>query len=101
MSSFEKPQFPKLPDKLREDLSTITPSADRELTYWQCAARLKDGTVLDCVYVVHKVPYIKLWGVYPQQDREKSYISVPDVDGLADSPTRLPARFANELYRSG
>ena len=62
---------------------------------------MKDGTVVGCVYVVPEGPYIKKWGVYPQQDRGKSYISLSDVDALAESPRRLPARFANQLYRSG
>ena len=101
MHSREKPNFPKLPDKLREDLSAITPSVDGDLTYWPCAARLKDGTVLVCVYVVPETPYIRRWGVYPQRDREKSYISLADVDSLGESPRRVPARFANQLYKSG
>lgn len=101
MPAFEKPTFPKLPDKLREDLSAITPSVDRDLTYWPCAARMKDGTVLVCVYVVSEVPYLKHWGVYPQHDRGKSHISLSDVDALTESSSRLPARFANKLYKSG
>jgi hypothetical protein len=101
MCSFEKPTFPKLSDKLREDLNAITPSMDRGLSYWPCAARMKDGTVLVCVYVVPEKPYIKYWGVYPQQDSGKSYISILDVDALAESPRRLPARFANKIYESG
>lgn len=101
MSSYSKPGFPKLPQKLREDIGTITPSVDGDLTYWPCAARLRDGTVLPCVYVVPEGPYNKHWGVYPQHDRGKSYISISDVDALAESPRRLPARFANMLYKSG
>src|SRR6266849_8637466 len=101
MHSFEEPDFPKLPGKLLEDLSRITPSVDGDLTYWPCAARLKDGTGLVCVYVVPELPYIRHWGVYPQQDRGKSYISVADVDALAESSRRLPARLANKLYKSG
>lgn len=101
MRSFVKPDFPKLPDRLREDLRTIMPSMDGDLTYWPCAAHMRDGTVLLCVYMVSEAPYIKHWGVYPQQDPGKSYISLSDVDALADSPNRLPARFANKLYRSG
>jgi hypothetical protein len=98
-----RPQIPKLPDKLRDDLSAITPSRDGDLTYWPCAAHLNDGTVLVCVYVVPEGPYIRHWGVYPQQDRGKSYsyISLSDVEALAESPTRLPAQFANKLYKSG
>ena len=96
-----RPRIPKLPDKLRDDLSPLTPSRDGDLTYWPCAARMKDGTVLDCVYVVPEGAYIRHWGVYPQQDRHKSHISVADVDALAESPRRLPAQFANKLYKSG
>lgn len=96
-----KPHVPKLPDKLREDIKAITPSEGGDLTYWPCAARMKDGTVLVCVYVVPEGPYLKHWGIYPQQDRGKSHISIADVDALADSPRRLPARFANKLYKSG
>jgi hypothetical protein len=100
MRPFDKPVYPALPDKLREDLKTMTPSLDGDLTYWPCAARMKDGTVLGCVYVVPEGPYIKQWGVYPQQDPGKSHISLLDVDALAESPMRLPAQFANKLYRS-
>ena len=96
-----RPHIPKFPDKLRDDLGAITPSKAGDLTYWPCAARMKDGTVLVCVYVVSEGPYIRHWGVYPQQDRGKSYISLSDVDALAESPTCLPAEFANKLYESG
>jgi len=101
MSSFTKLEFPKLPEQVREDLGNIIPSVDRDLTYWPCAARLSNGTVLSCVYVVPEGPYIKYWGVYPQHDRGKSYISISDVEALAESPRRLPAKFANELYKNG
>ncbi len=97
----ERPHIPKFPDKLRDDLSAITPSRDGDLTYWPCSARMKDGTVLVCVYVVPEGPYIRHWGLYPQQDRGKSHISIVDVEALAESPRRLPAQFANKLYKSG
>jgi len=96
-----RPHIPRLSGKLRDDLSAITPSTDADLTYWPCAARMKDGTVLICVYVVPEGPYIRHWGVYPQQDRGKSYISLSDVGAFAESPGRLPARFADKLYKSG
>jgi hypothetical protein len=96
-----RPDLQKLPGKLRDDLSAITPSTSGDLTYWPCAARMKDGAVLVCVYVVPEGPYIRQWGVYPQQDRGKRQISIADVEALTDSPTRLPARFANKLYEAG
>ena len=49
LDSSEKPSFPKLPDRLREDLRNIAPSRDGDLTYLPCAARMRDGTVLQCV----------------------------------------------------
>ena len=101
MGSRQKPKFPPLPDKLRQDLNAISPSVDRDITYWPCAARVKDGTVLTCVYIVEEAPYLRHWGIYPEQDRAKSYILVQDVDALAESPRRLPSRFANELYKAG
>lgn len=96
-----RPDLQKLPGKLRDDLSAIAPSTSGDLTYWPCAARMKDGTVLDRVYVVPEGPYIRQWGVYPQQDHGKNHISIADVEALTDSPTRLPARFANKLYNAG
>jgi hypothetical protein len=101
MHSPDKMSFPKLPDNLREDLRAIAPSGDGDLLYFPCAARMRDGTVLACVYVVPEGPYIKHWRVYPQQDRGKSYISLSDVGAFAESPRRLPAKFANRLYQSG
>jgi hypothetical protein len=92
---------PKLPERLKHNLNALTPSRDRDLTYWPCAARLKTGTVLSCVYVVAERPYLKYWGVYPEQDPGKSCVSIADVDALEESPCRLPARFANKLYKSG
>jgi hypothetical protein len=96
-----RPHIPKLLGKLRDDLSSLPSSSDGDLTYWPCAARMNDGTVLVCVYVVPEGPYIRHWGIYPQQDRGKSYLSLSDVDTLAESPRRLPAQFANKLYESG
>ena len=62
---------------------------------------MRDGTVFQCVYVVPEGPYIKVWGIYPQHDPGKSYISVSDVEAFAASPSRLPAQFANKLYENG
>ena len=96
-----RPDIQKLPDKLQDDLKAITPSMDGDLSYWPCAARVKDGAVLECVYVVPEGPYIRHWGIYAQQDRGKRHISIVDVDALAESQSRLPAHFANKLYKSG
>ncbi len=39
--------------------------------------------------------------MYPAQDAGKLQVRIEDVASLAESPSRLPARFANELYLAG
>jgi hypothetical protein len=94
----EPSRYPKLPPHLIEQLSRIPPSGDRWITYYPCCVRLNDGTKLDRVYLVAEIPFIKIWGWYPDQDHAKA---VSDIASVMDSPTRLPAVFANELYRAG
>jgi hypothetical protein len=62
---------------------------------------MKDGTSLDRVYFVSQLPWVTLWGVYPSQDRGKHEVLVSDVVSVAESPSRLPAAFATELYKAG
>jgi hypothetical protein len=42
-----------------------------------------------------------MWGVYPEDDRGKRSVSIKSVRRIVDSPKRLPAHLANELYRAG
>jgi hypothetical protein len=94
-------RYPKLPPHLAEQLRRVTPSVDRGITYYPCCVRLNDGTKLDRVYLVAEIPFIKIWGVYPDQDRGKAEVLVSNIASVEDSPTRLPAAFANQLYRAG
>jgi hypothetical protein len=97
----EPSRYPKLPSHLVEQLRRIPPSFDREITYYPCRVWLNDGTKLDRVYLVAEIPFIKIWGIYPDRDRGKAEVLVSNVASIEDSPTRLPAVFANELYRAG
>lgn len=45
--------------------------------------------------------YMRWWGVYPEDDRANRFIKIEDVVRVEDSPTRLPARFANQIYDHG
>ena len=94
-------RYPHLPAVIRQQLLEIEPSSDGELKYYPCAVKLANGAVLPCVYVVHDKPYLKMWGVYPENDRGKSWVRVQDVAEVVESPYRLPAKFATELYNSG
>lgn len=95
------PRYSPLPAHLREALQKIEPSRDGDLTYYPCRAILSTGEALDTVYVVSETPYIKQWWVYPEASGGKRWIRIEDVAELQDSPTRLPARFADELYKNG
>ena len=71
------------------------------MSIYPVRAGLKSGEVLDTVYIMPEKPYLKYWGVYPEEDRAKRWVRIEDVVEVEDSPTRLPARFADEIYRQG
>jgi hypothetical protein len=95
------PGYAKLSPQLAERLEAIKPSIDRDLHYYPCSVKLKNGEVLPCVYIVWEETYIHYWGVYPEQDRGKNWVRIEDLAAVTESPFRLPAQFANELYRNG
>jgi hypothetical protein len=86
---------------VREALKGIEPSRDGELAYYPCRAVLKSGQACDTVYIVPEEPYVKQWGVYPENDSGKRWIRMEDIAEVMESPIRLPAQFANEIYRYG
>jgi hypothetical protein len=93
--------YPALPPPLKAQLDQVVPSVDGDLKYFPCYVRTKDGRELDRVYVVSAQPYIAQWGVWPDQDPHKYEVRLEDVAEIRESPTRLPPRFAIELYRAG
>lgn len=95
------PRYPLLPPHIREALKSIEPSRDGDLDYYPCRVTTKAGEVFDTVYIEPEKPYMRLWGVYPENDRGKRWIWIEDILTVEDSPTRLPARFANEIDRHG
>jgi hypothetical protein len=84
---------------LRE-LEVIEPSemAPRVLLH-PCSARLHDGTVSDCVYFITAGAAERLFGTEGVSERPR--ISPEQVVSVAESPARLPASFANQIYRAG
>ena len=94
-------RYPVLPEDIRQALDNIVPSEDGSLRYFPCRVTLKDGSVFDAVYIVPELPYLRVWGIYPEDDQGKRSIQIEDVAKLEDSQARLPARFANELYKHG
>jgi hypothetical protein len=94
-------RYSLLPRRIQERLRAIEPTQDGVLTYFPCSITLASGEVLDTVYFMPERPVMKLWEAYLETDGAKKLIRMEDVVEVRDSPMRLPARFANELYRQG
>lgn len=93
-------RYAQLPDFIREALQSIEPS-EGGLTYYPCRVTLKDGRVGDNVYIQSEKLYLRHWGVYPEDDKNKRFVRIEDVLKVEESPIRLPAGFANQVYRFG
>jgi hypothetical protein len=94
----EMRSYPELPSELRAQLRNVPVSGG---FYHPCDVTLRDGRTVERVYVVPAERYITEWGVWPEEDQAKSQIDLSDVAGLLDSRSRLPTKFANELYHAG
>jgi len=92
-------RFSSLSRHIQDALQAIEPTHDSDFTYFPCSVTLTSGDVLDTVYFMPERPTVKLWEAYWQTDGAKRLIRVEDVAEVRDSPTRIPARFANELYQ--
>lgn len=94
-------RYCRLPEDIRKQLVRIAPSHDGEALYYPVRAVLRDGQTFDAVYIVAEKPYLRNWGVYPEGDRFKRWVRIEDIATVDNSPIRLPAKFADELYRQG
>ena len=86
---------------LAAQLQGVQPSTDGEMRYFPCRVRLRDGQMIDRVYVQPLEPYRTYWGVLPHDDPGKRAIAIEEIVDLEESPSRLPPGFADELYRAG
>jgi hypothetical protein len=94
-------RYSTLPNKLRDELRRIVPSHDAELSYYPCRVTLSSGRTMDTVYIIPDAPYFKKWGVYPEHDPQKLWICIDDVVHVEESSARLPANFADQVYKQG
>jgi hypothetical protein len=62
---------------------------------------LTTGEQLDCIYMAESKSYIRSWGIWPDDDPGKRSIRLEDVAEIQASPSRLPAKFAREMYALG
>lgn len=72
-------------------IASIEPSTDGRLSYHPCRAVLKSGETIDRLLCTRDTRGFHA-GVWIHPD---------DVESVEASPSRLPARFANQLYSAG
>ena len=94
-------RYSPLPHNLSKLINRIEPSRDGGMSYFPCRVSLREGRILDTVYVEPDEMYIDYWGVYPEDDKHKQSILIDDVVDIQESPMRLPGRFANQVYEGG
>jgi hypothetical protein len=93
--------YPELTPALRTALRQIEPVKSEAVTYWPCRALRISEDWQDCVYLTCAADWFPSWGIWPSEDPGKGELNLADVKDIQESPSRLPARFAKELYKSG
>jgi len=91
----------EITDELKHQLLEVKPSKDWTMEYRPCQVKLKNGEMLDRVYVAEVETYMNSWGVMPDQDSGKRYILIEEVEEILESPFRMPVELANKLYDAG
>jgi hypothetical protein len=93
--------YPALTPSQALQLARVDRSNNGGIEYAPCQVSLTSGDVIDRVYVVEASVYMSHWGVDPRDDPGKQALAIEDVVGIESSPTRLPARMADEVYAAG
>jgi hypothetical protein len=93
--------YPELSDILLKQWRAVPTSRDGKLEYHPCRVKLKDGRILDCVYIIPAQAYIEHWGIWPEDDKGKLHINVLEVIEIMNSPHRLPPNIASRIYKAG
>ena len=89
-------QFPLITKPLAAELKAIEPSIHKQAKLYPCLATLTDGRQLDGVYMIDATTFLKL-----DDPNSRTVLPLSRVAHIEESPTRLPAKLANKIYRSG
>lgn len=96
-----KRSYGRLSPELHRQWEKVPTSHGGGIDYRPCLLTLSDGQDVDCVYVVEHDSYIRIWGIWPEDDPYKNHIDIKSVIGIRESPSRLPPAIANKLYEVG
>jgi hypothetical protein len=94
-------RYPPLSTDLQAQLAAFAPSRAGGLDYWPSRVVLVDRTEQDRVVIAAAPPYIKWWGVWPEDDPGKRALPLEQVAVVRESDKRLPAVLADKLYAEG
>lgn len=88
---------------LLQQVKAIEPSYSQTgIRLYPCSARLLDNTALECVYFIAPEAVKRLFGFARVEEIPGiAWISPSQVATVTESPSRLPVRFANQIYRAG
>lgn len=96
MKDLEENLRPRLSPTIQQQIAAIEPSITDKTKFFPCVVTFDDGSQLDKVYLIEQYSYIRIWGSYPQNE-----IDLKRIVSVTESPLRLPAKYANELYLAG
>ena len=89
-------QFPLITKPLAAELKSITPSIKKQAKLYPCLATLTDGRQLDGVYMISASDFLRIDDI-----ESRTILPLGRVAHIEESPTRLPPKFADRIYRSG
>ena len=85
----------------KEQLLRVTPSKDWAMEYRPCQVTLKNGDIIDNVFIQEEEIYLKAWGVMPDSDPGKRFVLIEEVSDIRESPNRIRPELANKIYKAG
>jgi hypothetical protein len=94
-------RFPVIPATIAVALERISPSSDKDVLYYPCSVRMKDGIEFPHVYFVEARSWLFAWAPMPDRDLGENHLDVQQVAEVRECSDRLPPAFANRLYEAG
>jgi len=89
-------KFPQITRTLAAELKSIQPSITKHMKLYPCLATLTDGRQIDGVYMVDAGSFLKIDAL-----GDRTVLPLARVAHIEDSPTRLPAKIADQVYGAG
>ncbi len=89
-------KYPVITRALANELKSIEPSYAKHTKLYPCLATLTDGRQIDGVYMLDAGAFLKIDDL-----GNRIVLPLARVAHIEDSPTRLPAKIADHIYRAG